>query len=346
MTGSPAPGSPPLRLSRAAPRQAARPVRPGHRPAAARPRRRGRACRPPVPGRRHLRSRRRQAVRPPRPCRPARGQQPSVLARAVATSRAGHQRQLLARARSGEHGRGVPRVLQGEGAGQRHRQIASRCQLHDRLPRPGAEQATCPIPCANRGETAFRRAGRLRARHREPKPPGCADRDRRVGAAGCGLGDRGTRAHIGHYPRAPTGITPDGDLSYGVRAADGPASRHHRVGGLHPSAIGGLAPMSQPPVRTDSSQLPMPAASTVSSIQSSASGRSSPTSILSARSPIRRMPATCMSHFDRPRTPAGDRLVHRAAGGYRPVHGYQHPTGPLQVRARRLFSRFLVSREA
>ena len=81
-------------------------------------------------------------------------------------------------------------------------------------------------------------------------------------------------------------------------------------------------------------------------VQSSVSGRSSPTSILSARSPIRRMPATCISHFHRPRTPAGDRLVHRAAGGYRPVHVHQHPTGPLQVQAKRLFSRFLVSREA
>jgi len=59
-------------------------------------------------------------------------------------------------------------------------------------------------------------------------------------------------------------------------------------------------------------------------VQSSVSGRSSPTSILSARSPIRRMPATCISHFHRPRTPAGDRLVHRAAGGYRPVHVHQH----------------------
>ena len=107
MIGSPAPQSPPLRLSRAAPRQAARPVRPGHRPAATRPRRRGRACRPPVLGRRHLRLRRRQALRPPRPCRPARGQQPGVIAGPVATSRAGHQRQLPARARSGEHGHGV-----------------------------------------------------------------------------------------------------------------------------------------------------------------------------------------------------------------------------------------------
>jgi len=107
MIGSPAPQSPPLRLSRAAPRQAARPVRPGHRPAAARPRRRGRACRPPVPGRRHPRWRPRQAVRPPRPCRPARGQQPGVIAGSAATSRAGHQRQLPGRARSGEHGHGV-----------------------------------------------------------------------------------------------------------------------------------------------------------------------------------------------------------------------------------------------
>jgi hypothetical protein len=107
MIGSPAPQSPPLRLSRAAPRQAARPVRPGHRPAAARPRRRGRACRPPVLGRRHLRLRRRQALRPPRPCRPARGQQPGVIAGPVATSRAGHQRQLPARARSGEYAHGV-----------------------------------------------------------------------------------------------------------------------------------------------------------------------------------------------------------------------------------------------
>jgi hypothetical protein len=86
----------------------------------------------------------------------------------------------------------------------------------------------------------------------------------RVGAAGCGLGDRGTRAHIGHYPRAPTGMAPDEGLSYGVRAADRPASRHHPVGCLHPSAFGILAPTSQPPVRTNSSQLPMPDAITAS----------------------------------------------------------------------------------
>ena len=168
----------------------------------------------------------------------------------------------------------------------------------------------------------------------------------RVGAAGCGLGDRGTRAHIGHCRRAPTGITPDGGLSYGVRAADRAASCYHRVGCLHlqrhrrpgtdvgAAGADGLMPVAHA------------AAITVSSTQSSGSGRSSPASILSARSPIRRMPATCISHFHRPRTPAGDRLVHRAAGGYRPVHVHQHPTGPLRVQANRLFSRFLVSREA
>ena len=127
----------------------------------------------------------------------------------------------------------------------------------------------------------------------------------RVGAAGCGLGDRGTRAHIGHCRRAPTGITPDGGLSYGVRAADRAASCHHRVGCLHlqrhrrpgtdvgAAGADGLIPVAHA------------AAITVSSTQSSGSGRSSPASILSARSPIRRMPATCMSHFYRRRRQPG-----------------------------------------
>ena len=106
MIGSPAPQSPPLRLSRGAEAGGA-PCQTRPSPGSCAPSAPGRGCRPPVPGRRHLRSRRRQALRPPRPCRPARGQQPGVIAGPVATSRAGHQRQLPGRARSGEHGHGV-----------------------------------------------------------------------------------------------------------------------------------------------------------------------------------------------------------------------------------------------
>jgi len=87
MIGSPAPQSPPLRLYRAAPRQAARPVRPGHRPAAAMTPATGTS----------------PATTMPSSPRPAARRH----SRAVATSRAGHQRQLPARARSGEHGHGV-----------------------------------------------------------------------------------------------------------------------------------------------------------------------------------------------------------------------------------------------
>ena len=61
-----------------------------------------------------------------------------------------------------------------------------------------------------------------------------------------------------------------------------------------PSAIGGLAPTSQPPVRANSSQLPTPAAITSSSTSSPASGRGPATSISSTRSPAWRIPATCI----------------------------------------------------
>jgi hypothetical protein len=125
-----------------------------------------------------------------------------------------------------------------------------------------ADQPVAP----DRRRCACSRQGPVR--QREPEPSACADRDRRVGAASCGLGDRGARAHIGHYPRAPTGITPGEDLSHGVRAADRPASRHHHVGGLHPQRHRQPGSPSRPPVRTNSSQLPMPAAITASSIQS------------------------------------------------------------------------------
>ena len=64
-----------------------------------------------------------------------------------------------------------------------------------------------------------------------------------------------------------------------------------------PSAIGGLAPTSQPPVWTNSSQLPTPAALTSSSTSSPACGRGSPTSIISTRAPTRRIPATCISRL-------------------------------------------------
>ncbi len=194
------------------------------------------------------------------------------------------------------------------------------------------ESADQPVALYRRRRCACSRQGTVR--HREPKPSGCADRDRRVGAAGCGLGDRGTRAHSGHYPRAPTGITPDDGLSHGVRAAERPASRHHRVGCLHPQRH--RRPGTPVPAAGADGLIPVAHAGRQhrGRIQSSVSGRSSPTSILSARSPIRRMPATCISRFHRPRTPAGDRLVHRAAGGYRPVHVHQHPTGPLQVQAK------------
>ena len=64
-----------------------------------------------------------------------------------------------------------------------------------------------------------------------------------------------------------------------------------------PSAIGGLAPTSQPPVRTNSSQLATPAALTSSNTSSPASGRGSPTSIISTWAPSRRIPATCISRL-------------------------------------------------
>src|SRR5277367_4668509 len=67
-----------------------------------------------------------------------------------------------------------------------------------------------------------------------------------------------------------------------------------------PSAIGGVAPTSQPPVRTNSSQLPTPAARTSTSTSSSASGRGSSTSIISTRVPTRRIPATCISRLQGP----------------------------------------------
>src|SRR5690349_20774392 len=76
-----------------------------------------------------------------------------------------------------------------------------------------------------------------------------------------------------------------------------------------PSAIGGLAPTSQPPVRTNSSQLPTPAALTPSSTSSPASGRSSPTSIIATWSPIRRIPAACISHLHGPFATSASRQV-------------------------------------
>jgi hypothetical protein len=68
-----------------------------------------------------------------------------------------HHRQLPARVRSGQRGHGVPRVLEGQGAGQRHHQIASGCQLHDARAGPGAERATCRIACADRDDPSFAR---------------------------------------------------------------------------------------------------------------------------------------------------------------------------------------------
>jgi hypothetical protein len=86
-----------------------------------------------------------------------------------------------------------------------------------------------------------------------------------------------------------------------------------------PSAIGGLAPTSQLPVRTDSSHTATPAALTSSSTSSSARGRSSPASIISTRTPTRRIPATCISV--RPWTASGRTQLHRAASGPRPQRG-------------------------
>jgi hypothetical protein len=161
MIGSPAPQSPPLRLSRAAPRQAARPVRPGRHPAAARPRRRGRAWRPPVLGRRHLRLRRRQALRPPRPCRPARGQQPGVIAGPVATSRAGHQpcwrlrarrlraRPLRARRQPALAEKGALPLTGAPGADGPGGCLRSRVEAV-RRPRPPQWAAGRPVACLHR----------------------------------------------------------------------------------------------------------------------------------------------------------------------------------------------------
>src|SRR4051794_32564566 len=59
-----------------------------------------------------------------------------------------------------------------------------------------------------------------------------------------------------------------------------------------PSAIGGRRPTSQPPVRTNSSQLPTPAALTWISTSSAASGRGPGTSIIPTSLPVQRIPAT------------------------------------------------------
>src|SRR4051812_43307618 len=61
-----------------------------------------------------------------------------------------------------------------------------------------------------------------------------------------------------------------------------------------PSAVGGPPPTSQPPVRTNSSQLPTPAAATSTSTSSGANGRGSLTSIISTGAPTSRIPATCI----------------------------------------------------
>jgi hypothetical protein len=63
--------------------------------------------------------------------------------------------------RSGGHGHGVPRVLDGEGAGQRHRQIAGGCRLYDPRSGPGAGRAACRTACADRHESVLRRSGVL-----------------------------------------------------------------------------------------------------------------------------------------------------------------------------------------
>jgi hypothetical protein len=184
-----------------------------------------------------------------------------------------------------------------------------------------------PVRCRRVGDRARRRAHCLRIVVKTPDA-------------------RGQCRAYRPLPASADGDGPDEALSYGVGAADRPASRHHPVGCLQPQRH--RQPDTHVPAAGADELIPVAHAGRHhrERIQSSASGRSSPTSILSARSPIRRMPATCMSHFHRPRTSAGDRLVHRAAGGYRPVHVHQHPTGPLQVQAKRLFSRFLVSHEA
>jgi len=62
-----------------------------------------------------------------------------------------------------------------KGTGQRHRQIASRCPLHDPRPRPGAEQATCRISRADRDESVLRRGGRLPSFSPPPSPVISAD---------------------------------------------------------------------------------------------------------------------------------------------------------------------------
>src|SRR3954451_17094181 len=64
-----------------------------------------------------------------------------------------------------------------------------------------------------------------------------------------------------------------------------------------PSAIGGRPPTSQPPVRTNSSQLPTPAALTWISTSSPASGRGSGTSISPTSPPVRRIPAASIRYL-------------------------------------------------
>src|ERR1700745_1112979 len=73
---------------------------------------------------------------------------------AAATSRPAHQRQLPARVRSGERGHGVPRVLQGKGAGQRHRPRAAPRSA----PGPGRNWALAGLPTPIATNPSLRRA--------------------------------------------------------------------------------------------------------------------------------------------------------------------------------------------
>lgn len=74
-----------------------------------------------------------------------------------------------------------------------------------------------------------------------------------------------------------------------------------------PSAIGGRRPTSQPPVRTNSSQLPTPVALTRINTSSSASERGPATSIVRTSPPVRQTPVTSIADasLDSRRRPTG-----------------------------------------
>src|SRR5580692_4231796 len=101
-------------------------------------------------------------------------------------------------------------------------------------------------------------------------------------------------------PRSRSGSGCVSTASPGVQSLTAPPTAVTVPAASTPSAIGGTAPTSQPPSRTNASQLPTPAAATSSSTSSPASGRGSAVSITSTGAPARPIPATSIAH-PRPR---------------------------------------------